>query len=56
MDQGEFMMAQVEWFIDHGIDPDAISREELAETSITFRATYETETSKDSDTAEPDPG
>ena len=50
MDQGEFMKAQVNYFIEHGIDPDTLTREELANASMTFRKAYEAETSKDTDT------
>ena len=57
MDQGEFMRAQVNYFIENGIDPDAMTREELANASITFRQKYETETetSKDTDSSESHP-
>ena len=50
MDQGEFMRAQVAYFTSQGIDPDAISREDLASASLTFRKQYETEASKDNHT------
>lgn len=55
MDQGGFMKAQVNYFIENGIDPDILTREELANASITFRQKYETETSKDTDTSESHP-
>lgn len=55
MDQGEFMKAQVNYFIEAGIDPDTLTRDELATASITFRQKYETETSKDTDTSESNP-
>lgn len=56
MDQGEFMRAQVAYFRSQGIDPDEMTREELANASMTFRKAYETEASKDTDTSEPHPG
>ena len=49
-----FMEAQLEHFKEEGIDPDAISKEELASTSIAFRKKYETEKSKDTDTVKPE--
>ena len=55
MDQGEFMRAQVAHFINQGLDPDSMTREELASASITFREKYETEASKDTDTSESHP-
>lgn len=55
MDQGEFMRAQVAYFISQGIDPDAMTREELASTSIAFREKYETEIRKNTDTPESHP-
>lgn len=55
MDQGEFMRAQLNYFVEHGIDPDSMTREELASTSIAFREKYEAETSKDNHTVATDP-
>lgn len=40
------MEAQLEHFKEEGIDPDAISQEELASASIAFRKKYETEIEK----------
>lgn len=54
MDQHAFMLAQLNYFRSQGIDPDTISREELANASMTFRKAYETEASKDTDTVKPE--
>ena len=48
------MQAQINYFIENGIDPDAMTREELASTSITFREKYEAEASKDNHTVKPE--
>lgn len=54
MDQHAFMLAQLDYFRSQGIDPDTISREELASASLTFRKHYETEASKDNHTVKPE--
>lgn len=47
-----FMLAQLEHFKEEGIDPDAISLEELSSASLTFRKQYETEIRKNTDPAQ----
>lgn len=52
IDQHAFMLAQLEHFRSQGIDPDKMTREELANASMTFRKAYETEASKNNHATE----
>lgn len=54
MDQHAFMLAQLDYFRSQGIDPDEMTREELANASMTFRKAYETEASKNNHTVKPE--